>query len=364
MKITAIRTTPFRIKLAKPLGFAHGAMTDTSHVLVEIDTDEGLTGIAEAPSRPFFYGESQRSIVSAIQEWFAPVLIGTDPFDTGSLWRRLDKVEHNLTAKGAIDIALHDIIGKALGVSCRRLLGGATDEVRVTYVCGYSSPQEMAAEAVRMNETHGIDSFKIKIGVKQDRDAETLRLIREALPEATLYVDGNESFDRQGGMAMLEMCARHRVAWAEEPCHHDDRAARPLVGRGGAVPILGDESCRTPQEVAREIADGAIHMVSIKVARTGFARSRDILGLCRANAIRPMVGSQGDSGLGVVAGGQFCAAFEETRSLPAELSFHLNLADELLVAAPRIAGGRLRLPDGPGLGVEIDRARLARLAVD
>ena len=86
-----------------------------------------------------------------------PRLVGTDPFETGSLWRRLDKVEHNLTAKGAIDIALHDIMGKALGVSCRKLLGGTADEVRVTYVCGYSSPAEMAAEAVEMNERHGID---------------------------------------------------------------------------------------------------------------------------------------------------------------------------------------------------------------
>jgi L-alanine-DL-glutamate epimerase-like enolase superfamily enzyme len=222
----------------------------------------------------------------------------------------------------------------------------------------------MAAEAVRINEAHGIDSFKIKVGVERDRDAETLRLTRSALPQATLYIDGNEAFDRQGGMAMLETCARYGIAWAEEPCHHDDRAARPLVGRGGAVPILGDESCRTPQEVAREIADGAIHMVSIKVARTGYARSRDILGLCRGHAVRPMVGSQGDSGLGVVAGGQFCAAFEETRALPAELSFHLNLADDLLAEAPRVVGGRLRLPDGPGLGVEIDRARLQHLAVN
>ena len=155
MKITAIRTTPFPFRGARDR-LAHGAMSETRHVLVEIETDEGLTGVAEAPSRPFFYGESQRSMVAAIEEWFAPALIGTDPMATGALWRRLDKVEHNLTAKGAIDIALHDIMGKELGVSCRKLLGGSANEVRVTYVCGYSSPSEMAAEAVQMNQRHGI----------------------------------------------------------------------------------------------------------------------------------------------------------------------------------------------------------------
>lgn len=364
MKITAIRTTPFRIPLAKVLGFAHGAMADTSHVLVEIDTDEGITGVAEAPSRPFIYGESLRSITAAIEDWFAPALIGTDPFDVGSLWRRLDKIEHNFTAKGAIDIALHDLIGKALNVSCRRLLGGTADEARVTYVCGYSAPADMAADVVRMNETHGIDSFKIKVGVARERDAETLRLIREALPDVTIYVDGNEAFDQHNGLAMLSACAEYGVAWAEEPCHHSNRMARRIVGTSGAIPILGDESCRTPAEVAREIADGNIHMVSIKVARTGYVRSREIVGLTMANSVKPMVGSQGDSGIGVLAGAQFCAAFAATRDLPAELSFHLNLADDLLTEPLVVKGGRLQLPDGPGLGGTIDRQKLARLKVE
>ena len=161
----------------------------------------------------------------------------------------------------------------------------------------------------------------MKVGVAKDRDAETLKLMREALPEAAIYVDGNEAFDRQGAIAMLETFARYGVAWAEEPCHHNDRTGRRIVGAAGTIPVLGDESCRTPQETAREISDGTVHMVSIKVARTGYTRSRDIVGLCRANAIKLIVGSQGDSGLGVIAGGQFCAAFEETRAQPAELSF-------------------------------------------
>jgi len=363
MKIKAIRATPFRIPLARALGFAHGAMTDTRHVLIEIETDDGLVGVAEAPSRPYLYGESLRSIVAAVEDWFAPALVGTDPLDTGSLWRRLDQVEHNYTAKGAIDIAIHDIIGKALGVSCRKLLGGTEDKVRVTYVCGYSSPQEMAAETAEINQTHGIDSFKVKVGVAFERDAEALKRIREALPKATIYVDGNEAFGRHDGLAMLETCAKYGVAWAEEPCARSNREARRIVAAEGAIPILGDDSCRTLDEVSREIADHHVHMVSIKVARTGYARSRDIVGLCKATSVRPMVGSQGDSGIGVLAGGQFCAAFDVTRSLPAELSFHLNLADDLLTEPPQIIGGYLKLPDGPGIGATIDPRQVAKLKI-
>lgn len=360
MKITAVRTTPFTLPLARSIGFAHGAMADTRHVLVEVETDEGVTGIAEAISRPYFYGESQRSIVAAIEEWFAPMLVGRDPFDTAGLWPLLDKVRHNNTAKGALDIAFHDIKGKALGLPCHRLLGGGDGRARVTYVCGFSSPGEMAEEALRIRHTYGINAFKLKAGVAKDKDAATLKRMREALPDATLYVDCNEAFDRHDALAMLALCADFGVAWAEEPCPREDRAAREAVGARGAIPVLGDESCRSLDEVWREIRDGTVRMVSIKVARTGYGRSRDITGLCAATSVLPMVGSQGDSGIGVLAGGHFCTANPTARSLPAELSFHLNLAGNVLAEPPLIKDGLLHLPDTPGLGAVIDRSALDR----
>jgi L-Ala-D/L-Glu epimerase len=116
------------------------------------------------------------------------------------------------------------------------------------------------------------------------------------------------------------------------------------VAAEAPVPILGDESCRTLDEVAREIADGAVHLVSIKVARTGYRVSRDIIALARAARVRPMSGSQGDSGIGVVADWHFCAAFRGTQQRPAELSFMLNFADDLLEEPLIVTAGSLALP--------------------
>jgi L-Ala-D/L-Glu epimerase len=113
------------------------------------------------------------------------------------------------------------------------------------------------------------------------------------------------------------------------------------VAAEAPVPILGDESCRTLDEVAREIADGAVHLVSIKVARTGYRVSRDIIALAR---VRPISGSQGDSGIGVVADWHFCAAFRGTQQRPAELSFMLNFADDLLEEPLIVTAGSLALP--------------------
>jgi len=358
MRITAVRTTPFTLPLARRLGFAHGAMAETRHVLIEVETDEGITGVGEAISRPYFYGESQRSIVAAVEEWFAPMLVGCDPFDTAVLWRRYAAVQHNNTVKGALDIALHDIRGKALGVPCHKLLGGGDGLARVTYVCGFSAPEEMVQEALRVRETHGIAAFKLKVGVAKEQDGAMLEAMRRALPDATLYVDCNEAYDRHGALEMLARCAGLGIAWAEEPCPARDRAARRAVGAQGAIPVLGDESCRDLGEVWREIGDGNVHMVSIKVARTGFEGSRDIAGLCAAAGVRPMAGSQGDSGIGVLAGGHFCTSNPAMRDLPGELSFHLNLAGDILAEPPVIRDGLLHLPDAPGLGAVIDRAAL------
>lgn len=364
MKITSVTTIPFSLPLRRAIGFAHGSMATTEHVLVEITTDEGLTGRAEAPSRPYLYGESQLSMAEAVRLWFAPQLVGLDPLRTDTIRGVLDRVAHNNTIKGAIDIALHDLIGQALGQPCFMLLGGHADRVRVTYVCGYSTPQEMADECAQVHAKHGVASFKVKVGVDPRKDAAALAAIRGCLPEALIYVDGNEAFSEKGALHMLAMAAEHGVAWAEEPCQAADTVARRRVAEHGAIPILGDDSCRTLAEVAREAVNAAIHLVSIKVARTGYRLSRDILGLAAAHGIRPLVGSQGDSGIGVLAGAHFCAAHRATSALPAELAFHLNLGADLLVQPPPIVNGELVLDRRPGLGLVIDPDQLARYRVD
>jgi L-alanine-DL-glutamate epimerase-like enolase superfamily enzyme len=364
MKITTVTTVPFSLPLKRAIGFAHGSMASTDHVLVEIGTDEGLTGRAEAPSRPYLYGESLASMAEAVRQWFRPQLVGMDPFRTDTIRGLLDRTANNNTIKGAIDIALHDLIGQAVGQPCFKLLGGHTDRVRVTYVCGYSTPQEMADECAQVNQNHGITAFKVKVGVDQRKDEASLSTIRERLPDSLIYVDGNEAFSEKDALRMLAMAAEHRVAWAEEPCPAADTIARRRVAEHSAIPILGDDSCRTLSEVMREARNAAIHLVSIKVARTGYRLSRDILGLAAAHGIRPLVGSQGDSGMGVLAGAHFCAAHRATSALPAELCFHLNLAADILVETPPIVNGELLLGSRPGLGLEIDVGKLAHHRID
>jgi len=364
MKIDSITCIPFTLPLRQEVRFAAGRMAHTEHVLIEVRTDDGLVGRAEAPSRPYLYGESQKSIVAAVTDWFAPMLRGEDPFALERIVARLSSVEHNYTAKGALDIALHDVIGQAAGVPCHRLLGGWHDEAQAIYVVGAGVPETMLDECRAMQERYGITAFKLKVGLDLHKDMQMLSTVRVGLPEATLIVDGNQAFPAEDALRLLAHCAEQSVAWAEEPCHTHDRSGRRRVAAQSPVPILGDDSCRTLEETAREIDDGAVHMVSIKVARTGYVTGRNILGLCLAKRIRPMSGSQGDSGIGVLAALHFCVAHRATQVRPGELCFHLNLADDLLAEPVTIEGGRVKARSTPGLGIDLDAEKLAHYRTD
>jgi L-Ala-D/L-Glu epimerase / N-acetyl-D-glutamate racemase len=364
MKIESIACIPFTLPLRQEVRFAAGRMTQTEHVLIEVRTDDGLVGRAEAPSRPYLYGESQKSIVAAVTDWFAPMLRGEDPFALERIVARLSSVEHNLTAKGALDIALHDIIAQAAGVPCYRLLGSWHDEAQAIYVVGSGAVEAMLDECRAMQHRYGITAFKLKVGLDLRKEMRMLSTVRNGLPDATLIVDGNQALPAEDALRLLAHCADEGVAWAEEPCHTHDRAGRRRVAAQSPVPILGDDSCRTLEETAREIDDGAVHMVSIKVARTGFVGARNMLGLCLAKRIRPMSGSQGDSGIGVLAAVHFCVAHRATQVRPGELCFHLNLADDLLAEPVAIQGGRVKARSAPGLGIDLDADKLAHYRND
>lgn len=363
MKITRVDCIPFSLPLTHPVRFAGGTLAVTEHALVEIHTDEGLVGRAEAPSRPFFYGESQASMVAAVRQWFGPLLVGSDPLAIEKAWAGFGGVEFNHTVKGALDIALHDLAGQMLGVPCHRLLGGYGNQVRVTYICGYSTPERMAEEALQVRERYGITAFKLKVGIDPVQDVRMLHTLRQALPDALLYVDGNSGLSGPDAVRVLDAGYEVGLAWAEEPVHRDDRPGRAFAARHSRVPIMGDESCRTPEEVVRETDDGIVQAVSIKTARSGFRMARNIVALCAARRVRTVIGSQGDSTLGITSALHFAVAHQATAVNPAELSFHLNTEADILAEPVTVRKGMLTAPEGAGLGVRIDPAKLARYRV-
>jgi len=360
MKITQVEAIPFYIPFEPNLSlkFAYRISSAAEHVLIRVHTDEGITGISEAPARPQIYGETQQSILAAVEKHLGPPLIGLDPFDLEKIHAAMDPLVHNLTAKASIDIAVHDILGKALHLPLHKFLGGwSARPVPLSWMVGIRKKEEMVEECERF-WAMGIKAFKLKVGIDPREDVETFKTIRRALgDEALLYVDGNQAYTPKTAIRVIHQMEEYGLAWAEEPCPVWDIKGRVEVARSISVPLLGDESCFTPQDVRRELESGAVGMVLVKVARTGFYRTRKIVHLCQEARIPCLIGSQGDSSIGAAASLHAAAAFKNILH-PAECSYHLRMKADLLKVPLPFSKGFLELPEGPGLGIEIDEGKV------
>ena len=364
MKITDIETIPFAIPYKRTVSFGNVKQTHAEHVLVRVRTDDDLVGQAEAPARPFVYGESQISIVAAIRDWFAPAVKGLDAMRVEAIHEKMTGVANNHAARGAIDLAVWDIIGKALGRPCRLLLGGYTDTLRVSELLNYGEPAQMVAHAQEMQQRYGIRAFKIKTGRAIKLDVAACLALRHALPDVELYIDSNHGWTADQAIQFARQTVDLSISFYEEPSPAEDRIGRRRFSQITGVLVGGDESCTRLSDAARELTDGIAQMISIKTARTGFTESRRILGLCEGLSAPVVMGSQGDSMVGTLATLNFGAAFRLSSLRPAELTNFLELSDDLLAEPLVIADGALRSTDAPGLGVEIDEEKLARYRLD
>jgi len=361
MKITDIRTVPFVLPYEKPFEMATGVITEAAHVLIAVDTDDGVTGYAEAVSRPMIYGESQRSIVSAIEEWFRPALVGSDPLQIEAAQKALRAVAANETTKGALDIALHDIMAKSLGMPVWRLLGASSPSLRITRMLSMGSPEEVAAEAEDAASSLGVSSFKIKVDADVELGSRVVHAVRRAVgEEATIYVDANQSLAAETAIRFARMVEDARLTYFEEPVPATDFSGRSRLAGSTSVPILVDESSRTVEEAGLQFVHGSARAVSIKTARTGYTESRRILGLVRGLHGRAVIGSQGDSAIGAITSASLGAADSMTSGEPAELDYFLGLTDQIVTEPPSIRDGRMEINQTvPGTGVDIDADKLA-----
>jgi L-Ala-D/L-Glu epimerase len=364
LTITALEAIPFAVPYRRPAGFASGTVTTADNVLVRVHTDAGLVGQAEAQPRPYTYGETQASIVHTVRETLAPLLVGVNPLHTEVVSERCGRIAGNQVARGAVDLAVWDLAGQVLDRPCHTLLGGYAAHVAAAHMVSFDEPEAMAADAVEIHDRLGVETFKVKVGRTPVLDVAATRAIREALPAANLYVDANRGWSYADALRAGDELIALGVRAIEEPISVDDRAGRRRLAERWAVPLVGDESCISLAHVDRALEEGAVRMVSIKTARTGFSESRRILDLCLARSIPVVVGSQYEGATGALATVAFAAAFAATAGRPAEMTNFLDLADDLVVRPPEIRGGRAAVPDAAGLGVEIDEERLQRYRVD
>lgn len=366
MKITQIEAIPFAIPYLKPLKFASGEVHAAEHVLVRVHTDDGIVGVAEAPPRPFTYGETQDGIIAVITKVFAPQVIGLTLLEREVVAGRLARTVGNPTAKAAVDMAIWDALGKTLELPVSELLGGFTDRMRVSHMLGFDEPVTMVAEAEKMVDRYGIRTFKVKVGRRPvNLDTVVVRALRERFgDEIELYVDGNRGWTAAESLRAMKEMDDLGLLFAEELCPADDVLGRRWLVEHLDIPFIADESVPTPADVTREILGGSATALSIKTARTGFTSSRRVHHLAEGLGLEVVMGNQIDGQVGTACTLAFGTAFESTSRNAGELSNFLDMSDDLLAHPLQIRDGHLHRSAQSGIGVEIDPDKLTRYRLD
>jgi L-alanine-DL-glutamate epimerase-like enolase superfamily enzyme len=384
MKIRSIEASAFRLPYRRSFKWAGLNGELGGFVLVRITTDEGLVGYGEATPLPDWggdfgrrSGETQATVISVINRIFAPALKGSDPTCVTAARRLMDRlVVGNSYAKCAVDIALHDLWGKSTGLPIYRLLGGAVREsVAIAHMIGLMDEGHAAEEAAAA-VADGVRALQIKGGVDPERDVRVVRAIRNAVgPGITLRLDANQGYGHaKAASSMVARLADAGVDLVEQPS--EGHAFMAEVTAGARVPIIADESCWDLNDALEVVRHRTADCISIYLAKAGgFSGAGEVAAVAHAQYIACDLNGSIESAIGNAANAHFALAHSA-----------VTLASVIPVSAPagahpyRVAGryyeddvirepfavrdGAILPLDRPGLGIEIDEARLMKYRCD
>ncbi len=365
MKITNVEAIPFVISYRSDVQssrWSTAGIEKAEHVLICVNGEEGLRGYGEAMPRPTFYGETQKSIVIAVEELYRTALLGMDVMDSEKINAVLNRYPGNNTARGAIDVAIHDLKGRFLGVPLYKFLGGWHDgRVPVATNISLKAVEKSVEESVHFVEM-GIKTLKVKVGTEPKKDVDVVRAIRKAVgDDIDIYVDANQGWDRRAALWALSRMVDEKVFAVEEPLPISDVEGKLKIARSLPIAILMDEGVITVQDALRELKIGAVGIISVKTPRTGIINSRKIIQTAELFHVPCIIGTQAETGVGTIASAHNCAGYKNV--VNTELANYLKWSDDLLAEKPKFENGFLIIPEGSGLGIEIDPEKLEKYRI-
>jgi L-alanine-DL-glutamate epimerase-like enolase superfamily enzyme len=328
-----------RLETRHPFVIARGGYAAHENVIATIRDDNGIEGIGEAaPNR--YYGESVATVIAALEQ-FAPVLARADAWSLEAIEAELDRtLKRNGSAKSAVSAALHDIVGKRLGIPVWKMWGlDPADAPLSSFTIGIADNDGLRK---RVADAAEYPILKVKLGT--DRDMEIVRIVREESGSKRLRVDANAAWTPTEAIRMIDFLRDHDVEFVEQPLPAHDIDGLRFVRERSSLPIVADESCLVSTDIPR--LAGAVDGINIKLAKCGSLREAlRMVHVARAHGMSVMAGCMIESSLGISAVAQI-----------APLLDYADLDGAALVAndpysGVRMDAGRIILSDAPGLGV-------------
>ena len=359
-----------RVLPTGPIQYGESSMVGRS-VLVAVRAG-GITGWGQIrPTNPF-QADTASSAVAALRDYYGPLAVGRNAWHRAALLRDMErKLPPNPAALAIFDVALHDLLGRALGVPAHALIGGACKErIPLEWSVGVGSIEQMVAEASKVCAEYRTPYICFKVGpVERCPDnIETLRQVRAALGDGVeLALDANGSLKAREAIALATTLADLRIAYFEQPVPGWDLTALKRVRDHAPVPVMADESVYSPQDAARVIQADAADVLGIKLYKCGgLWRGRQIALIAEAAGYDVnCAGTANGSHLEALAAAHLGAA-TPNHGFGAEFMMGLpQVAPDPIAPEPvmTIADGYCTIPDKPGLGAEVDEAAVEKHAM-
>jgi muconate cycloisomerase len=339
--------------------------TGGDFVIARLTADDGTQGAGEAFVWLPETGVSPAQVIDAVRAGLARYVLGASPFDVAAVRARMDSnVARSEVAKGLLDIACYDLMGRIAGRPAHDFMGGRRAErLPLAALVPLADARFMVDLALAFQQG-GTRTFRLKLGTGVEADRTVVALAREALgPAARLRVDYNQAYGADDAIRAIAAIAPFGIDCAEQPVRADDWLGMARVQRAVGVPLMAHESCFSFCDVTVLVELGAIGVLGVNTERPG--------GLTQALHAIDYVARRGmgtvlhNQPLGIASAAQvhLGAARAEVLGHAMELFGHIMMEDDLIVAPLDYSGGEVRVPDRPGLGVELDEAALDRYAV-
>lgn len=361
--------TVHTIRLAVRAIHAHGIGTmggeagGSDSIILRLDTDAGITGWGEAAPWTVFTG-SPEAAFAALDTHFRPLLIGADPFQITALMRQANQtLVHATEAKAAMEMALFDIAGQALGVPVHTLLGGRVrDEIPLSFsLANPDLDQDLALLPEWL--AAGMRLFKVKTGFASHReDLRRLEKFRALLPsDAELRVDYNQGMQPWEAIRRLRDIETFAPSFIEQPVPADQPEAMAAITRALDTPIMADESVFSPADAIRAVNAGIADLISIKAQKSGgMIQARAIAAIAEAAGIACYGGDMFETGIACTAGAHMILA---TPNISLGCEFYqpnFYLVEDILADPFLVRNGKVQLSDRPGLGITVDEDKLKK----
>ena len=375
MKIRDIKFYVLESTLAEPFAYSQAWYERRGALLVEIISDDGLSGWGEAFGPP--------SLTAPIVEFYKPLLLGSDAFATELHWQNLynrlrDHGQKGLAieALSAVDIALWDLKGRSLGLPVHRLMGGPLRNRIQAYATGFYRKRDGDAVSYLIDEAQqradmGFTAIKLKLGFGIDEDVRLCQSIRRAVGEAmTIMVDANHAYDATAAIRVGRRIEELDIAWFEEPVPPEDLEGYRQVKSALRIPIAGGEAEFTRWGFQSILINRAVDILQPDVcAAGGLSECKKIADMANAFGVRVNPHVWG-TGVALAASLHLIAALPDNPPSLNPIAPLLELDQSehpmrmaILTEPIRHQAGWVEVRTGPGLGIDIDRAAIAKFLV-